>query len=281
VTSARPGTSMSFSQSTYGRQRAGTRSRPATAMGDHAAESDGGQGQQQPNGTKFSPSSLASLRRHRIRTSISFESFASHTQRSRDVSGLNKSMSKLSLSDAAKKVADGGQVTTKRERQIVLPQRSVDVKVETVVGRPGQREQAAGHYIRPANPLWPKTPTRTKDGPQPETPCPKRTDEAVQLQVDRLETAIKSARKPLASPMKSPSPTKLSFLTKDSNLTSFTGWDVDERLDGIESQFKVMKEAMATSLTDRKTMEEAVEMAKTRGRFPSLGFMSRCLRRVK
>lgn len=42
------------------------------------------------------------------------------------------------------------------------------------------------------------------------------------------------------------------------------GWDVDERLDGIESQFRVMKEAMATTLTDRKTMEEAVEIAKAR-----------------
>ncbi|KAK4448170.1 P-loop containing nucleoside triphosphate hydrolase protein [Podospora aff. communis PSN243] len=41
------------------------------------------------------------------------------------------------------------------------------------------------------------------------------------------------------------------------------GWDVDERLDGIENQFKAMKEAMTTSLTDRKTLEDAVDMAKT------------------
>ncbi|KAK0720333.1 putative KAR3 protein [Lasiosphaeris hirsuta] len=42
------------------------------------------------------------------------------------------------------------------------------------------------------------------------------------------------------------------------------GWDVDERLHEVESQFKVMKEAMNVSLTDRKTLEDAVDLAKTR-----------------
>ncbi|KAK3685390.1 P-loop containing nucleoside triphosphate hydrolase protein [Podospora appendiculata] len=42
------------------------------------------------------------------------------------------------------------------------------------------------------------------------------------------------------------------------------GWDVDERLHEVESQFKVMKEAMSLSLTDRKTLEDAVDLAKTR-----------------
>lgn len=42
------------------------------------------------------------------------------------------------------------------------------------------------------------------------------------------------------------------------------GWDVDERLHEVESQFKAMKEAMNVSLTDRKTLEDAVDIAKTR-----------------
>ncbi|KAK5660167.1 hypothetical protein OQA88_13636 [Cercophora sp. LCS_1] len=42
------------------------------------------------------------------------------------------------------------------------------------------------------------------------------------------------------------------------------GWDVDERLNEVESQFKLMRDAMNTSLTDRKTLEDAVELAKTR-----------------
>ncbi|KAK2069441.1 hypothetical protein P8C59_004023 [Phyllachora maydis] len=41
-------------------------------------------------------------------------------------------------------------------------------------------------------------------------------------------------------------------------------WDIDSRLHGIENQFKVMKEAMDGTLTDRKALEEAVELAKTR-----------------
>lgn len=41
-------------------------------------------------------------------------------------------------------------------------------------------------------------------------------------------------------------------------------WDMDERLNNVESQFRVMKEAMDVSLTDRKTLEDAVDVAKTR-----------------
>ncbi|KAK1835925.1 P-loop containing nucleoside triphosphate hydrolase protein [Podospora conica] len=42
------------------------------------------------------------------------------------------------------------------------------------------------------------------------------------------------------------------------------GFDVAGRLDEVESQFKQMKEAMNVSLTDRKTLEDAVDLAKTR-----------------
>ncbi|KAJ9134612.1 Kinesin-like protein [Pleurostoma richardsiae] len=41
-------------------------------------------------------------------------------------------------------------------------------------------------------------------------------------------------------------------------------WDVDERLYEVESQFKAMKEVMNVSLTDRKALEEVIELAKTR-----------------
>ncbi|ROV93085.1 hypothetical protein VSDG_07354 [Cytospora chrysosperma] len=41
-------------------------------------------------------------------------------------------------------------------------------------------------------------------------------------------------------------------------------WDVDERLVDMESQFKALKEVMNVSLTDKKAMEEVIEMAKTR-----------------
>ncbi|ROW15921.1 hypothetical protein VPNG_02513 [Cytospora leucostoma] len=41
-------------------------------------------------------------------------------------------------------------------------------------------------------------------------------------------------------------------------------WDVDERLVDMESEFKALKEVMNGSLTDKKAMEEVIEMAKTR-----------------
>ncbi|KAK4211025.1 P-loop containing nucleoside triphosphate hydrolase protein [Rhypophila decipiens] len=41
-------------------------------------------------------------------------------------------------------------------------------------------------------------------------------------------------------------------------------WDVDERLHELDSQFKQMKEVMNVSLTDRKALEDAVDLAKTR-----------------
>ncbi len=68
-----------------------------------------------------------------------------------------------------------------------------------------------------------------------------------------------------SSPSKFSSPIKLNFLTKDSNLTSFAGWDVDGRLNEFESQFKVMKEAFEGTVTDRRAMEEAIDLAKNRG----------------
>lgn len=71
------------------------------------------------------------------------------------------------------------------------------------------------------------------------------------------------------SPMKSPSPSK-SFLAKDSNLTSFTAWDVDSRVGGIESQFKELKAMVDSSLSERKNSDDALELAKTRGTAPDV-----------
>lgn len=74
--------------------------------------------------------------------------------------------------------------------------------------------------------------------------------------------------KSLHSPMKSPTPTK--FLTKTSNLTGFAVWDVDGRVGDMESQFKELKDMVNSSLSERKDQENALEMAKTRGKSSSL-----------
>lgn len=95
----------------------------------------------------------------------------------------------------------------------------------------------------------PKTPPRAQAGPE---------------MLATLHTTVMSALQTPRSPSKL-TPAKQPFLTKDSNLTGYTAWDMDERLNNVESQFKVMKEAMDVSLTDRKTLEDAVAVAKTRG----------------
>lgn len=84
--------------------------------------------------------------------------------------------------------------------------------------------------------------------------------------MEKMDEIVKTVRKIPFSPTKSCSPTKLSYLTKDSNLTNFVGWDVDGRLNEFESQFKVMKEAFDVSLADKRTLEEVIELAKNRGR---------------
>lgn len=65
------------------------------------------------------------------------------------------------------------------------------------------------------------------------------------------------------SPSKSPFPRK--FLTKDSNVTAYSAWDIDGRVDTIELQFKELKNMVDDSLTQKRDDDNALELAKTRG----------------
>jgi hypothetical protein len=98
----------------------------------------------------------------------------------------------------------------------------------------------------------------------PQTPTPSARQ--MKTMLDRFEDTVKSAFDTPRSPSKSTSPSKLPFLTKESNLTGFIAWDVDERLQEVESQFKGLKEMMNSTVNDRRAMEDAVELAKTRGK---------------
>ncbi|KAI9155138.1 LOW QUALITY PROTEIN: Kinesin-like protein klpA [Paramyrothecium foliicola] len=88
-------------------------------------------------------------------------------------------------------------------------------------------------------------------------------DNMLKRQVEKVQDSI-SAVKAAASPTKSPSPHKL-FLTKDSNLTGYTGWDVDGRVDVMESRFKELSDMVHNSLEAKQAHDEALELAKTRG----------------
>lgn len=101
---------------------------------------------------------------------------------------------------------------------------------------------------------------------------PPRADDIRQAFTKFEDTLLASTRKYTESPTKSPC--KRPFLTKDSNTRGFVAFDVDERLIEVEQQFKSMKEMMNLSLNDRKGMEEAIEMAKTRGMDCSAPFVT-------
>lgn len=85
-------------------------------------------------------------------------------------------------------------------------------------------------------------------------------------QLAKVESCISSFK---SSPTKSPSPHK--FLRKDSNLAAFAAWDVDGRVDSMESQFRELKDMVNTTLVERKGHENALELAKTRGKSPFQG----------
>lgn len=80
------------------------------------------------------------------------------------------------------------------------------------------------------------------------------------------ESLALSPVKTFQSPVKAPSPSK-GFLNKDSNLTSYVAWDVDGRVVDMESQFKELKEMVNTTLIERKGHDDALELAKKRGKY--------------
>lgn len=95
----------------------------------------------------------------------------------------------------------------------------------------------------------------------PVTPSPdSKRSRALMERLEETIIAIKDSR----SPARSPSPSRLHFLTKDSNLTQFVGWDVEGRVAELDSQFKQVKESMTVMLSDKELMDERVEMYKKR-----------------
>lgn len=258
----RPPTSMgNFNQSVSGRQRANTRPRPVTAMGNHILETEAASGNQQ-NGTKtpvfFEP--LPGPGSKKLRGYSSTNSFSTLLQEgNRREFSLVTRMNKLSLDDdgiPTKNTAED-QVVLERKAEAPCPWHRTDVPMEHITVRTARRDEV----MRPKS----ARPTDSHDTVPPPPRTPFRILDPLTA-MDDLETVIRTACKtPNASPTKLFSPCKQTFLTKESNLTGFAAWDVDERLHGIENQFKVMKEAMTLSLTDRKTLEDAVDMAKNQG----------------
>ncbi|KEY64874.1 hypothetical protein S7711_03867 [Stachybotrys chartarum IBT 7711] len=86
-----------------------------------------------------------------------------------------------------------------------------------------------------------------------------------------------AAVKAEASPSKSLSPTKLNYLTKDSNTTGYVVWDVDGRVGEMESSIQELTSIVHTSLEAQKAHDQALDLAKTRGKDSGLLFVDRVL----
>ncbi|KAL2279943.1 hypothetical protein FJTKL_13087 [Diaporthe vaccinii] len=233
-------TSMSVHRSTDTRQRPNaSRIRPQTSMTTHAVEED----EQSPGKQNFQYMGP--------RASAPGRDFSISTM-----------MGKLSLNDERSNgiLLTRDQAISTKENCPPSPSslRQSDFPLGNVTLRPAQSRREDGT----ATPVTRPEDSRASIMAPPKTP-PRSAQHALDM-LDKFEDTLHaSTRKCPESPSKSPSKAR-PFLTRDSNLTTFTAWDMDERLVEVEAQFKAMKEVMNVSLTDKKAMEEVIEMAKTR-----------------
>lgn len=265
---------MGFNQGTNGVTRGGSVRRPATSMGNRAGEEEPVRPSQQPKKgrtiSSFPQRSQKVLRSKKIRTIASDQSLGTHVrQTSRDISGLSRRMGNLSLDDDESDSINsaGDQVVSKEsEQQPPSPSPFVQPDAET---EPFQSWDSRGEETAKSNQLGPAESQATASTARPTTPPHIRGKAAL----EKIESVFRSIARTPCSPTKQSSPIKLAYLTKDSNLTTFTGWDVDGRLNEFETQFKQMKEVFDSTLTDRKSWEEAMELAKNKGRCSGRGIV--------
>lgn len=254
-------------------QRANTtRARPQTAMSSRNVEEDSTSAKQNCTVPPFSQSQShsGSIHFHKIRTAASLQSVGIQASTSkRDVS-ISTMMGNLSLDDeraydSLTKRSQRSQVISAKENfppsQALIPLRPPSDPMGSVTFRRSRREDTAVDLLpRREN-------SEASMFAPPMTPRSHSTQDAQQMLENFGMSLLASTRKYTGSPSKSSSQVR-SFLTKDSNTRAFTAWDMDERLIEVEAQFKAMKEVMNVSLSDKKAMEEVIDMAKTRGMQP-------------
>lgn len=264
-------TSMSFHRSTDTRQHPNaSRIRPQTSMNTHTVEEDERSPGKQNctmlplsfrSSTQSAPNALPE---RRLRKAASVQYMGPRASApGRDFS-ISTMMGKLSLNDERPNgiLLTRDQAISTKENCPPSPSslRQSDFLLENVTLRPAQSRREDGTET----PVTRPEDSRASIMAPPKTP-PRSAQHALDL-LDKFEDTLRaSTRKCPESPSKSPSKAR-PFLTRDSNLTAFTAWDMDERLVEVEAQFKAMKDVMNVSLTDKKAMEEVIEMAKTRGR---------------
>lgn len=223
------------------------------------------------NGTEQQPPSKSesTLRNKKLRGAASERSLKAQTSRTCGGEPSLRSLGELHIrvKNSDSNDPQQGRVTCKKGNRHPPYANPTPTSIENVTVRLGRREEV----VRPTI-LW-STGSQAASAVIHKTPAQEHGAEAA---LEQFETVLLTAVKTPASPTKSYSPAKPQFLTKESTLTGFTAWDVDERLHTVESQFSVLKEVMNSSLTNKKALEEAMDLAKTRGKGASARLRATC-----
>ncbi|KZL80927.1 kinesin motor domain-containing protein, partial [Colletotrichum incanum] len=251
--------SLAHAKSVHGQSRTrntNPHARPRTAYGHRSEEEFDGPIEQQ-HGTALQSQQLNFLRPLEFQPSkIRLAKSTSQMNSQREVS-LSSRFGALSIKD------DTSTTSAQDEDQVVFSQANSVSSLSTAAST----AQVDNVTMRASRKAFMKPPDLSPKKRQashmtdPATPSPdSKRARAVMERLEETIMTIKDSR----SPARSPSPSRSYFLTKDSNLTQFIGWDVEGRVAELDSQFKQVKESMNVMLSDKELMDERVEMYKKR-----------------
>lgn len=231
---ARPQTSMSRARSNTASSK-----RPATAMDDHLDPGGGPAARKRQGMTHYSH--MSSLPSHSgyhqlqyRKTRCAHPKFESQGPSSREVS-VSTALSRLRIED--------------HEAESLLPDatKPFNYSPGLLMGPPGTLPRELRNDCN-SNSLvlfgaseksfsLPKTPSQI--------PIPSKAEVS-------SATPATPSRAPIPSPVKTP------FLSKDSNITGFIGWDVHSRIEDMEAMYFELKDSMADTNVERRSLEESV-----------------------
>ncbi|KAK2038598.1 kinesin motor domain-containing protein [Colletotrichum somersetense] len=249
--------SLAHSKSVHGQpltRNTNPHARPRTAYGHRSEEEFDGPIEQQ-HGTALHSQRLKFPRPFDFQpTKIRLANPTSQMNSQREVS-LSSQFGALSIKD------DTSITSTQNEDQVVFSRANSVSSMSTSTSTAQVITRASRRPVMGAPELSPKK-RQASHMTDPATPSP--DPKRARAMMDVLEESFNMMIKDSISPARSPSPSRQNFLTKDSNLTQFTGWDVEDRLGGMEAQFKQVKETMDVMVSDKQLMDERVEMYKKR-----------------
>lgn len=249
-----------FSKSTYGRanHQTNTRSRPKTAVDprmlqDSIAYPDERSGM--PSSPYMSPRTLpppTSLLKHRkIRQAQSLDTLrgASVKEKYRGVS-ISTAMSSLRIDEDTED--QGSEI---KSRSSVLLHSNVNSRA--------RRPKRSVQNLRANGQETAVVPSQAS----PDTLVAPQTPSFIPIPASKVAA-------PAPTPSKSAmcsTPVTQRFLSKDSNLKSFTGWDIDRRLKGVDDMMDKFKTAAEANFEDRSTLLNEIVEKKGKSKCFELG----------